>query len=140
VSNVKHLIPHREPFLFVDRIISIEDNKITTRRIMKDEDFFYEGHYPGMPITPGVILLEAMYQTGAIFISKQSEKIQKGVPVVTRTNNVKYKKIVKPGDTILIKVEFTEQISQAFCFKGKVLLADKVAASCEFICTIAEEI
>ena len=55
MANVRHLIPHREPFLFVDRILEIEENRITTRRIMDSDDFFYEGHYPGKPIVVEVV-------------------------------------------------------------------------------------
>jgi 3-hydroxyacyl-[acyl-carrier-protein] dehydratase len=71
MSQITELIPHRPPFLFVDAIVSESpDGMVATRTFRADEDF-YKGHYPGAPITPGVLLCEAVFQTGALFLARQ---------------------------------------------------------------------
>lgn len=138
MKEVKELIPHREPFLFVDKIISIEDQRIVAERFIRPDEFFFQGHYPGNPILPGVLICESMFQTGALLMAHLLEKAE-GVPVVTRVNNIRFKKMVKPGDTINIEVIQTEIISSAYCFSGKVRVEGKLSASCEFICTLVKE-
>ena len=144
MKDVKELIPHREPFLFVDKIISTEGNKIVAEKYISEEEFYFKGHYPGNPIMPGVLICESMFQTGALLMA-QSLTDAEGSPVVTRVNNIRFKNMVKPGDTINIEVVHTETISTAYCFKGKVRIAGKpgvtgkLSASCEFICTLVKE-
>ena len=66
MKDLKDLIPHREPFLFVDRVLEQSENTIKAERVVKDDEFYFKGHYPGNPILPGVLLCEAMFQAGAI--------------------------------------------------------------------------
>ncbi|MFC2140164.1 3-hydroxyacyl-ACP dehydratase FabZ [Candidatus Auribacterota bacterium] len=137
MEQVTDLLPHREPFLFVDKIISQEENKIITERKIKADEFFFKGHYPGNPIMPGVLLCEAMYQSGALLMAKLVSKDGiKGTPVVTRSNNIKYKRMVKPGDLLCIEVEFIEKMGPAYSFKGLIRVEGKVVVSGEFICAI----
>jgi 3-hydroxyacyl-[acyl-carrier-protein] dehydratase len=133
-------IPHREPFLLVDEIVSIDDARITCRKTFQADDWFYQGHYPGQPVTPGVLLCEAAMQAGAILLSRLIDPAAKAgaVPVATRMNDVRFKRIVRPGETIEIEVDLVERLAGAFFLKAKVLCAGKVAARLEFACTLAE--
>ncbi|MFG1591470.1 3-hydroxyacyl-ACP dehydratase FabZ [Halobacteriovorax sp. CON-3] len=129
--NVKDLIPQREPFLFVDKIVEREGNKIVTSyQVTGDEDFF-KGHFPGNPIMPGVLLQEALFQSGACLMAAG---VDGGLGVVAKVSNAKFKNMVRPGDELVMEVELTEQISNAFYFKGKTKVAGKAVLSIEFTC------
>lgn len=108
-STVTDLIPHRPPFLFVDDIVSESPDGLVARRTWRAEEDFYQGHYPGAPITPGVLLCEAVFQAGAVFLSKQAaaEKttLGAGVPLLAKISDVRFRNPVFPGDTILIEVK-----------------------------------
>jgi len=138
-------IPHRDPFLFVDEIIHQGEKEIICKKTFTGKEFFYAGHYPHYPITPGVILCEAAMQAGAIFLSKKfaasefanhtSESANHvGVPVVGRMNDVKFRQMVRPGDEVLLHVTFVEQISDVFYMKAKVTIDGKTAVTFEFAC------
>jgi 3-hydroxyacyl-[acyl-carrier-protein] dehydratase len=128
-EEIKKLIPQREPFLFVDKIISKENNKIqTSLKLTGDEDFF-KGHFPGNPIMPGVLLQEAIFQTGALLMSGDENG---GLGVVTRVQNAKFKNMVKPMDELIMEVELVEKISNASYMKGKSTVNGKIVLSIEF--------
>jgi len=139
VRDIKDLIPHREPFLFADRIVEQTEGSIIVERKIREDEFYFKGHYPGNPILPGVLLCEAMFQAGAILMSSIADLSAGGVPVVTRADRVKFKKIVKPGDVLTISVEFTEKMGPAYCFKGRTMVEGKISSSCEFMCALVSE-
>ncbi|TWU14348.1 3-hydroxyacyl-[acyl-carrier-protein] dehydratase FabZ [Symmachiella macrocystis] len=136
-SEIEKLIPHRDPFLWIDRVTEITETGIrATKEIDAALDVF-RGHYPHFPVLPGVLILEACFQAGAIFISRTAEIDAGMVPVVTRVNNVKFRQMVRPGDTLDIEAELTEQLSNAYFFTAKATVAGKVAARVEFACAEA---
>ena len=139
MKAVKDLIPHREPFLFIDRVLELSDNTIKAERIVSADEFYFKGHYPGNPILPGVLLCESIFQAGAVLMSSIADLSTGGVPVVTRADKIKFKKMVKPGDVLTILVEFTEKMGPAYCFKGKTMVEGKVSSSCEFMCALVNE-
>ena len=139
MKDLKDLIPHREPFLFVDRVLEQSENILKAERVVKEDEFYFKGHYPGNPILPGVLLCEAMFQAGAILMSSIADLSLGGVPVVTRADKIKFKKMVKPGDVLTISVEFTKKMGPAYCFKGKTMVDGKISSSCEFMCALVSE-
>ena len=108
MPQVTDLIPHRPPFLFVDAIVSETDTGLVARRTWRIEEDFYKGHYPGAPITPGVLLCEAVFQTAACFMALKAlaagAKPGEGVPLIAKINEVRFRNPVYPGDTVLIDV------------------------------------
>lgn len=138
-------IPHRPPFLWVDRIISMQADSIETeKKIPVDLDLF-KGHYPDYPIMPGVILCEALFQTGGLLISdilsrnrlaESTNGAEPAIPVLTRILGAKFKREVRPGDTIRMKARLKETVGPAWFLKGKVLVRDKTAVKVDFACTI----
>ncbi len=108
-STVTDLIPHRPPFLFVDEIVSESSDGLVARRTWRAEEDFYRGHYPGAPITPGVLLCEAVFQAGAAFLSRQASaqktELGAGVPLLAKISDVRFRNPVYPGDTILVEVK-----------------------------------
>jgi 3-hydroxyacyl-[acyl-carrier-protein] dehydratase len=137
IDAIKSAIPHREPFLLVDEIIEQSDSRIVCRKTFTGDEFWYRGHYPGFPITPGVILCEAAMQAGAVLLSKLVAGAPDSVPVATRANNVQFKHMVRPGDTIELEVELTERLANAFFMKARVTVDGKVACRFDFACTLA---
>lgn len=136
-SEIEAAIPHRPPFLFVDEIVDRGEKRIVCRKTFRGDEFFYEGHYPGFPLTPGVLLCEAAMQAGAILLSKLVGEAE-GVPVATRMNDVRFKRMVRPGEMIEIEVDLVERLADAFFLKAKVSCGGKVAVRFEFACTIAD--
>lgn len=106
-KEILKLLPHRYPFLLVDKIIEIEPQKraVGIKNVTMNEPFF-QGHFPGNPIMPGVLILEAMAQVCALTVKYQNEDQDK-LGVFTGINNCKIRKMVVPGDTLRIEIEMT---------------------------------
>lgn len=140
-QEVLDAIPHRDPFLFIDSVESMDENGIYCKRSVPETEFFFKGHYPGKPIVPGVILCEIIFQAGAIFLSaRMNMNAGDGVPVVTRVNDVKFLKMVKPGDELDIEVTLVEVISNVFFMKGTIRRDKKAVARAKFACTMADSL
>lgn len=137
LEQIHAAIPHRAPFLLLDEIVTLDDNHIECRKTFNGDEFFYQGHYPHFPITPGVLLCEACLQAGAVLLARHVPADKSGVPVATRLNEVRFKQMVRPGDTIEISADLTERLGDAFYLKGRVRVNGKLAASLEFACTMA---
>ncbi|MCO6044506.1 beta-hydroxyacyl-ACP dehydratase [Aeoliella sp. ICT_H6.2] len=138
LDQIKAAIPHREPFLLIDEIVEQEENRIVCLKRFTGEEFWYAGHYPEFPITPGVILCEASMQAGAVLLSKHAADKPGAVPVATRANNVQFRDMVLPGSSVKIEVELTERLADAFFLKAKVTNHEtgKLACRFEFACTL----
>ena len=139
LEQIKAAIPHREPFLLVDEIVAQDQSRIVCRKRFSGEEFWYAGHYPEFPITPGIILCEAAMQAGAVLLAQHVDGDSNGVPVATRANNVQFRQMILPGDTVEIEVELLERLADAFFMKAKVTNASggKLACRFEFACTLA---
>ena len=140
VEEVLNAIPHRPPFLFVDRIVELSGTKIKTTKEIKPDEPVFEGHYPGQPIMPGALICESIFQTGAILLSKMIGSISGGVPVLTRINNAKFKNIVKPGSKLDIEAELVEKVSNAYFMKGRASVNGKTSVTVEFTVTLVKEV
>jgi len=139
MDEILNAIPHRPPFLFVDKIVELSETKIKTTKEIRFDEPVFEGHYPGQPIMPGALICESIFQTGAILLSKMMGSIGEGIPVLTRINNAKFKSIVKPGSTLDIEAELVEKVSNAFFMKGKASVDGKTSVTVEFTVTLAKE-
>ena len=138
MPDIKTLIPHREPMLLVDEIISMTDDQITCSKEFRADEYFFQGHYPDHPIVPGVILCESAMQAGAALLAARlADSDASGVPVATRINDVRFKKMVAPGDRVEIHVTLDDQLSSAFFMTARVTVEGKMAVRFEFACTVA---
>jgi 3-hydroxyacyl-[acyl-carrier-protein] dehydratase len=135
--QICELIPHRDPFLWIDEVAELSDTKIVARKQIAPDLDVFRGHYPGKPVLPGVLLCEAAMQAGAVLIAHNGTNLPAGhVPVATRLNNVKFKHMVRPGDLLEIEVELTEQLTNAYFLSARVRTAGKTAAQFEFACAV----
>lgn len=141
LEKIKSAIPHREPFLLIDEVVEQDEQRIVCRKKFSGDEFWYAGHYPEYPITPGVILCEASMQAGAVLLSKFGDEKPGAVPVATRANNVQFRQMVLPGDSVKIEVELTERLADAFFMKAKVTSegTGKLACRFDFACTLTEK-
>jgi 3-hydroxyacyl-[acyl-carrier-protein] dehydratase len=138
-QEILDAIPHRDPFLLVDEIIEQSDSRIVGTKTFSGDEWFFAGHYPGFPLVPGVLLCEAAMQCGAILLSRQFGDDAAGkVPVATRMNDVRFKRMVRPGEKIVMEIDLTERLADAFFLKAKVTVDGKVAVRFEFACTATE--
>lgn len=130
MKKITDLIPQRDPFLFVNEVTSFEGQTIKTKyQVLGSEDFF-KGHFPGNPIMPGVLLQEAIFQSGAALMALMSDG--NGLGVVTRVQNAKFKNMVKPGDELEMEVSLVESLSNAHFMKGSMRVSGKTVMSIEF--------
>ena len=140
------LIPHRPPFLFVDKIVSISKNEITTEKKVKPTEPFFAGHYPGNPIMPGVLICEAIFQSGAILVSQilKNSRLSSinsgGAPLLARIKDVKFKKVVRPNNLLEIHVKLMEKLGDAYFMRGTARVESKVAAKAEFSAIMSNSI
>ena len=136
MEEILRTIPHRPPFLFIDQIVDVRADGATCKRTIRMEEPQFKGHYPNNPIMPGVLLCEACFQTGAIFLAKQIEKEGRSLndvtPVLSRITDARFKQIVKPGDEVFIEVKIKETISKFHFLSGKVFKGGKLALNIQF--------
>jgi 3-hydroxyacyl-[acyl-carrier-protein] dehydratase len=138
-DEIAGLIPHRPPFVWVDRIISCTDDSILTEKDISPDLDLFRGHYPGNPIMPGVLLCEALFQSGALLMARRNRSDpgkNHQFPVLTRIGGAKFKRQVRPGDTVRMQVTLTEMVSTACFFKGTLRVDDKIAVQVDFVCAM----
>ena len=138
-------IPHRQPFLWLDRVLEIGDTAIRAEKTVPSDLDIFRGHYPEYPLMPGVLLCEAVFQAGALLIgnllgrevkAKSGEPVS--VPVLTRILGAKFKREVRPGDLLEIRASLVERLGPAWLMKGSVRVGGKVAVQVEFACARKE--
>jgi len=122
--------------LLLDEVVDWELERIVCRRTFRPEEFFFQGHYPDFPLVPGVILCEAAMQAGAVLLSRHS--LGEGVPVAGRLNDVKFKRMIRPGDTVLIEAALDERMAGAHFLSAKVTCEGKPAVTLSFAVTMAK--
>ncbi len=138
-------IPHRPPFLWLDRVVEVGEEAIQAEKRVPDDLDVFRGHYPGYPLLPGVLLCEAVFQAGALLIShclgaESGTKVDEpaAVPVLTRILGAKFKREVRPGDCLEIRAALVERLGPAWLMKGSVRVGGKVAVQVEFACARKE--
>ena len=136
MEDIHRRIPHRPPFLFVDRIIEINAEDATCELSVREDFDIFKGHYPNNPIFPGVLSCEAVFQTGAIFLSEKIGQDElnssRATPVLSRIRDARFKRMIKPGDLIQIKVFLQDKIGQFYNLRGEIRLKEKVVTTVSF--------
>ena len=141
VQGIMDVLPHRYPFLFVDRIIEFEEGKriVGIKNVTFNEPFF-QGHFPGEPVMPGVLIIEALGQTAGVlaFRAMGEEAEGKGVYLMS-INRVKFRRPVIPGDQLRLELDVVKHRGMIWAFHGKALVEDQVAAEAEIMATIMDK-
>ena len=136
IENIMKTLPHRYPFLFVDKVEILEPGKkgIGYKNVTISEPFF-QGHFPNMPIMPGVLIAEAMAQVGAVILLSE-EKYKGKTPYFAGINKLRFKKKVLPGDVLRMEVEIIKMRGSIGIGKGVTFVEDEIAAEGEFLFAI----
>jgi len=134
IDDIMKILPHRYPFLLVDRVLECDDQKriVGLKNVTMNEPHF-TGHFPQTPIMPGVLQVEAMAQVGGILLNRIGG-VGGGVPFFMSIDNCRFRKPVKPGDQLKIVVEITQTRSRMAKFKAEIFVEDKLVSEAELMC------
>ena len=143
-EEVLQAIPHRPPFLFIDKVLETRDDGIVCSRTFRSDEKFYEGHYPNAPLTPGVLLYESVFQAAAIYLVKKAQSsgnadFANRTPVLCRIENAKFKGMVFPGDEIIIDVKDGETLAGFYYLSGNVKSKGKTVLQIKFALAMLEK-
>lgn len=140
IAEILQRIPHRYPFLLVDRAEDYRAHQsIVGIKCVTINEPFFQGHFPGNPVMPGVLIVEALAQTGAVLMSKSLDVEVQGKTIFFMSlDNCRFRYPVRPGDVIRMEVEVLRARADVFKFRGKALVGDKTAAEADFAAMVVE--
>ena len=138
IKEIQNLLPHRYPFLFVDRIIEMQPGvkAVGIKNVTINEEFFL-GHFPGQPIMPGVLIIEALAQVAGLLAFRSGAKVGKSVYFMS-IEKAKFRKPVIPGDQIRLEVNILQHRGNVWKFSGNAVVEEKIAAEAEFTAMVTD--
>ena len=134
IDEIKKLIPHRYPFLLVDKVIDIVKNQSATgiKNVTVNEPYF-PGHFPSSPVVPGVLQIESMAQTAAVLVAKSLDVSDStALVLLTTIDNAKFRKPIVPGDVMSLAISVKKMRNKLWKFKGEVIVDSQRVSECEF--------
>lgn len=137
INEIQKILPHRYPFLLVDKILEVGDDKIVGLKNVTVNEPFFQGHFPGHPVMPGVLIVEAMAQVGAVWILGKPE-YQGKIAFFARIDNVRFRQEVFPGDQLKMEVEVIKVRGKIGKAAGKAFVDGNLVAEAEFTFAIGE--
>lgn len=137
INGIKKILPHRPPFLMVDRITQIGDDYVVGIKTIGVNEGFFIGHFPEEPVMPGVLIIEAMAQVGGILVLKDLEDPEKYSTYFAKIDNTKFKKKVVPGDVIVFKLTITQPLRRSIVgMNGKAYVGDTLVCESDMLAQI----
>ena len=138
MNEIEDLLPHRAPFLFVDEIIEADREKIVARHVFTENEFFFKGHFPGYPVVPGVILIEAMAQSGGAGLRKLGIIGDDSLFFLGSVDKVKFRRQVRPGDEVRSEIVNLRISAKTIKQSGRAFVGEELAAEAEWLCLIGD--
>jgi 3-hydroxyacyl-[acyl-carrier-protein] dehydratase len=136
MNEIENLLPHREPFLFVDEIIQADKEKIIAKHVFTEKEFFFKGHFPQYPVVPGVILLETMAQSGGAGLRKSGAIGADSLFFFASVDKVKFRRQVRPGDEVRCEINNLRVSQKMIKQSGIAYVGEEVAAEAEWMCLV----
>ena len=136
-ADIESIIPHREPFILVDEVLEIDDEHIVALKNVRADEYYFQGHFPEMPVMPGVLVVESMAQAGAIVALNKPENKGK-IAFFAGIDKVRFKKSVFPGDTLRLEVRLTKQRGPIGFGEGKAFVNGALCVSAEIMFAIGD--
>lgn len=135
-ATIEGKIPHRPPFLFIDRVVERTPGGLVAEREVRADEPHFAGHYPGNPIMPGVLICEAAFQAGAVHLADrladEGGGLGSGTPVLSRIVEAKFRAIVRPGDRLRIEITYKERVSRFHFLDAVIRVGDGKVATVSF--------
>jgi 3-hydroxyacyl-[acyl-carrier-protein] dehydratase len=131
------LIPNRLPYLWVDEVLGVDERSIHTRKFVDPKLELFAGHYPNFPVFPGALQCECAFQASAILIAYLGVSTREKIPVVARANELKFKRMVRPGDMLDVHVQLENRMKDVFFLKGRILRDGEATTTLNFVTTAA---
>ena len=131
------LIQNRPPYLWVDEVVSVDEHSIHTRKFVDPNLDLFSGHYPEFPVFPAALQCECAFQASAILIASLGVSTGDKVPVVARANELKFRRIVRPGDMLDVHVQLENPLKEVFFLKGRILRDGETVTTLKFVTTAA---
>ena len=139
INEIKQLLPHRYPFLLLDKVIElIPKERIVAVKQVTYNEFFFRGHFPEAPVMPGVLIIEAMAQAGAVLALCEIEDREKKIPFFSGIERARFRRPVVPGDTLTLEVVATRIGNKVQKMRGEAKVDGQLAADCEIMSVIAD--
>jgi len=140
IEDIKKRLPHRQPFLLVDKIISLDENTVVGIKNVTYNEPFFQGHFPNEPVMPGVLLVEALAQTGGLLILSNVEEPETYSTYFLKIDKLKFKQKVVPGDTVILKMELIEPLRRGIVsMYGQAFVDNKLVVEGEMVAQVIKK-
>lgn len=137
INRIRQLLPHRYPFLLVDKVIEVGDTHIVGLKNMTQNEPFFQGHFPTEPVMPGVLQVEAMAQVGGLLVLNLVDEPERYSTYFMKIDNVKFRQKVVPGDTLIFHLQLVGEIRRGVAtMKGYAFVGEKIVSEAEFMAQI----
>ena len=136
IQQILEILPHRYPFLLLDRIIELTSDEVVGLKNVTINEPFFQGHFPSLPIMPGVLILEALAQTGGVLAYSLAPELRGNPVYFTGIDKVRFRKPVRPGDQLILKIKLIKQRGSLFKMEGKAFVEEQLVAEAELMAIV----
>jgi len=139
INDIRKILPHRSPFLLVDRIVELEAERIVGIKNVTNDEPFFQGHFPDFPVMPGVLIVEAMAQTAGVLVLKSMEDREQKLVLLVAIENARFRRPVVPGDSLRMEMKVIKRKSSVAKMAGVATVDGVVVAEAEVMCKLADK-
>lgn len=138
-KEIEKLLPHRDPFLFIDTIDVTDEKEIVARHVFAENEFFFKGHFPEYPVVPGVILIETMAQAGGAGLAKRGIMGENALFFLASVDKVKFRRQIRPGEEVRLVIENLRVSGKMIKQSGKAYVGEELATEAEWLCLVGNK-